>query len=824
MPWQKRFRVSAILALLFASGSSARAETLSGTVVDPQQRAVAGAKVVLTCGNQTNTRTTDGQGYFSFTQQHSSANCKIRAEHPGFAILEITVGPNQTFTLRLRLAEIKQIVVAKGDALPPSSFALVSLSGSELKEISDNTDVLIAYAKQLAGVYSGSDHVYVDGMPSDHPPPADRIESVTINGDPFSGEYADGGDTHIEIVTKTADRKLQVTSGGISLGPSAHSGLNPGLTSSTHSASFGVTGPIPYSLLAFTSDVLFTTARTGEPIQAIIPAIPRLPVTSVPAGVENDSNIFVHLGADYSKNDTLRVNASLYMEAANESNLNVSGLTLPEAGISRNATARELRVTFRKAHNRYVYRGGFSAHWTDAVLNANSNGLGVTVLGAFIAGGADIDHQKTARTNWTFKNVLELNSGRRYWSMGATVSRTTADEFESPNPLGHIYFSSLEDCVQSATTGARLGTWFLVRGHGRAAYSSVVASPFFETELVRRSGLSVRGGLRADYQTRGGTVLSPRISAVVNLHGFLFRGGSGLFVQSWSNATFLRVFENDGNHLQQFLSANVSLSDLQSATPAPRVNIVAQTAPTLLPASDWVSKLSLERPLGPFVSGIEFTDAEGTHLLGSERLIAANGWVDLLDSNRAIRKEQLHFRAQYTIRGQSLTAHCEWIRSFDNTDGPFSFPATEGNLAAEWARSAGVSPRNFTLVGNFHVRGGVSLNVVDAWRSSAPYNITTGLDHLHDGLYNDRGGMARNSGNGPPYHSLSLYVHRRTRVPWLHTESKRPLFFNVGLQAENLLSNRNYVSLDPVRSSPIFGQPLTALPGRSLRLWLNFDQ
>ena len=824
MRCKNKLRLLANIAAACACSLPVQAESLTGTVVDPQQRVVVGAKVSLSCGNQTEIRTTDDQGNFSFAHQGSCAKCKIRAEYPGFANLELTVGQERDFILRLRLAEMEQNVVARDDLMSLGSLASVSLSASQLKKISDNSEDLIEYAKRLAGVYSGSDHIYVDGLPADHSPPADRIESITVNADPFSSEYSDGSNTHIEIVTKPGERKFRLSGGGFSLGPGVRDGLNPSLSSSTKTASFGIAGPVPYLPLAFTSDVYFTGRAGQVPIEAVVPDVPTLPATAVGSVVAKDSKILVGFTADYVTNDTLRVNVSLYAAPDKQSNSGVSGVTLPEAGMSRNAAAREVRITFRKEQGRYVYRGGFSADWSDTVLSANSNTLGITVPGAFIAGGAYYNRQGTSRTSWTFKNVLELTRGQRYWSVGATISRALDQEFEIPNPLGHIYFSSLQDYVQSAATGALLGTWFLARGQGQAAYSSVVASPFFEGELVHRSRLSIRGGLRADYQTHGGIVPSPRISTAVNLHGFLLRGGSGIFVQSWSNGFFRRVLEDDGNRLQQFLTTNVSLFGVQNTTPVPEADIVSQVAPRLLPPREWVSKLSLERALGRFLPGIEFTRTEGTHLLGSERLPATNGWIDLLESNRLAAKQQVHFRAQYTIGGQTLTAHYEWTRSFDNTNGPFSFPATESNLAAEWARSAGVSPHNFTLVGNFHMRGGVSLNVVDAWRSSAPYNITTGLDPLHDGVYNDRGGMARNSGNGPSYHSLSLYAYRRTRVPWLRAESKHPFFFNVGIQAENLLGSRNYTSVDAVRSSPIFGQPLTALPGRSLRLRLNFDQ
>jgi len=297
-----------------------------------------------------------------------------------------------------------------------------------------------------------------------------------------------------------------------------------------------------------------------------------------------------------------------------------------------------------------------------------------------------------------------------------------------------------------------------------------------------------------------------------------------MFVHDWRNDIFLRVMENDGHHLHRFLIPNASLGDVLAGAAAMQPEIISKVAPDLTPVREWMSRVSVEHPFKNFVPGVEYTWTEGSHLLGSARLSTTAGWADLLESNRAFRKQQLHFRALYKFGGQSLTLHYEWIRSFDDTDGPFSFPQISGDLRDEWARSSAVSPHNFTIVGNFQMRGGVFINLVGSWRSSAPYNITTGLDPAHNGLYNDRAGLARNSGTGPAYRNISLYAFRRFRIPGPAKESKHNLYVNLGVQAENLLGNRNYVAFDSVRGSPIFGQPLSALSGRSFRLSFNLVQ
>lgn len=105
-----------------------------------------------------------------------------------------------------------------------------------------------------------------------------------------------------------------------------------------------------------------------------------------------------------------------------------------------------------------------------------------------------------------------------------------------------------------------------------------------------------------------------------------------------------------------------------------------------------------------------------------------SGLVDVFESNRRAMRQRLHAQVRHAWKRHQLVVDYEFTRSRDNTDGPFSFLEQPGNLAAEWARSAGVSPHNFTVMSTVTLPAAISLNVVDTWRSRAPFNITTALD------------------------------------------------------------------------------------------------
>ena len=823
MRLEKNLGLLGIVAGVLACGVYAQAETLSGTVVDPQHLVIVGASVSLLCGNHIDTGKTDSEGSFTFTRQVFPDSCSLRALYPSFATLEVTIGPRRTLTLQLQIAEQSQIVEAKADKLSPAPLESVSLSANQLREISDNSDDMIAYAKQLAGVFSGSDSLYVDGLPADRPPPADTIASITINADPFSAEYSDGANNHIDISTKKTEPKFGITSLGISFGPKVPDGLNPSLNSTSDTANVGLTGPLLYLPFAFTTNLRYADRQGNQAVEAIVPVVPGTPISSVDAAPIADSNATYALGLDYAGAETLRVSASAYLMTAKHTDLNAGAITLPEAAMRQDSSGQEVRVTFSKTGQHFLSHGGISADWSNAALKANTSALGVSVSGAFNAGGADVSQETNQWSRWTLKDVMQFNWRNHLWSFGATVTRRGDEENTIPNPYGHIYFDNSADYVLSATTGANNGTAILTQGHGQVGYVSYAAAPFLEAEMLRRPRLSIRGGIRADVQTAGGVLVSPRLSAVADLHGFILRVGSGMFVRTWTNDIFLKVMENDGTHLQRYLITNASLADLQAGTSTLQSAIVARIMPDFTPTRNWLSKASFERPFKSFVPGVEYTWTDGTHLLGSQRLSSPTGFTDWLESNRAQQKHQIHVRALYKIRGQSFTANYEWIHSRDNTDGPFSFPALQNDIRAEWAPSSAVAAQNVSFVANSRFGKALALTLVDSWHSPQPLNLTSGLDPEGNGLYTDRGGLPRNSGRGPSFNSMEVFVHRRFAVPELLLRARQKTYLDCNIQVLNLLGSQDVSSLGGVTGSPTFGQPLAAAPGRSFRFSFGFS-
>lgn len=468
-----------------------------------------------------------------------------------------------------------------------------------------------------------------------------------------------------------------------------------------------------------------------------------------------------------------------------------------------------------------MYRGGLVFAQMDSSSRGNTDSLGVTVPGDFTSGGPPITSTDSSHATWTWKNVVQSDSQPPLWIAGFTLSKSSAGNREAPNAFGWIQFESLQGYAD-ALAGHGTGTWFSMQGNGLAKYSSVSAAPFVQKQLVHSPRLVVTGGLRGDYQSGFGVMISPRISAATLWRGFVFRAGGGLFARNLPNNIFMHVIQNDAFHLRQFMAPGVSFADIPEAQSFALSAIHSRFAEDLTRPREVMQKASVERPLGRFTPGFEYTWIDGGHLPGSRRIADGNGWVDMVESNRSSETHRLHTQVVFKFGAQRLMAYHEWSHSRDNTDGPFSFPARQNDLRSEWARSTGIAPHNIVLAGSLRLPAAISLTLTDTWRSSAPYDLTTGLDAANNGLYNDRGTLARNSGNGPAFNSLGFYSFRRIPLPRvLHAKSR--IYLNLGVQGDNLLNNKNFVSMGSVIGSPTFGQPLAALPGRSIRLWTSIN-
>jgi hypothetical protein len=809
---------SAALLILLCTAPLASAQSLAGVVVDPQRKIIVGARVTVACGGEPAVLETDAQGRFMFLRT-AGDDCGLTVTHPGFVPFEQTLTVAQkTLTVQLRLADIKYaITVSPGTADRPT-LETVSIPDTVLGTISNTTRDLIDYARSVAGAASGDMRVYVDGLPARTLPSADAVRSVTINADPFSAEFAEGDETRVDIATKAPDRTLHFGFSGGSLGLGGRSVLGSGLRSASRSYNGFVSAAIPRLPLTFSISGRRGIDEHEEPVQAAVPSIARLgPLSPVPVRTSVGSGSF---RVDYFQSADTHASVTYDQGATKASNLGAGGLNLSDAGLQLHGRVQEFRGTFVKSASLFVYESGLAINRASSTLSANSAERGIEVVGDFISGGALITRQATHESTWMFRNVVQTSAFNQIWRYGATVSgsRNVADL--QPNRAGSITFSD-STAYAAALAGAPTGTQVLLTGSGRVDNSDRMAAAFIQSERDLGTG-TIAGGLRGDYQTRGKLLLSPRISATTRLGRFITRSGAGLFVTPWPDTLFLQVRENDGSTVQRFVVPGSTLNSVAGPPAAGAGSVTSVLAPDFAPARSWMASGSIERQIGPVAAAVQYTWIDRSHVNGSRRFASGDRWIDVMESNRAARKHQVHALLRAGTDTRNVLAHYIWTRSQDNTDGPFSYTERTDDLEREWARSSGTSPHGVIVVGSLGTIGGLAMTVVATLNGAAPYDITTGTDSDGNGLFNERGGRARNAGNGPDFRSIDVHASRTLPIPGRFIGLTDPLKLNAGLQAENLLGSRNYATVDSIAGTRLFGAPLTGLAGRSLRIWLNW--
>ena len=146
----------------------------------------------------------------------------------------VTGAGSTTIDVRLRLA-INERVDVRGGLVGVSldaeqNLSGIRLSGKALEALPDDPQSLL-FALRLLAATTGTrpDLVvfYVDGLPlTQRLPPKDVIQSVRINANPFSPEFAEPGASRVEILTKPASEHYH-GSGRIDFNDSRLNGRNP---------------------------------------------------------------------------------------------------------------------------------------------------------------------------------------------------------------------------------------------------------------------------------------------------------------------------------------------------------------------------------------------------------------------------------------------------------------------------------------------------------------------------------------------------------------------------------------------------------------------
>ncbi|PYT12041.1 MAG: hypothetical protein DMG59_24690 [Acidobacteria bacterium] len=246
--------------------------------------------------------------------------------------------------------------------------------------------------------------------------------------------------------------------------------------------------------------------------------------------------------------------------------------------------------------------------------------------------------------------------------------------------------------------------------------------------------------------------------------------------------------------------------------------------------------------------------------------------VDQFETSGSSHSNSLTLGSRTTVfRGRlQLVSHYTFSHSIDDTSGMLSLPADNFNLRAERGRSDFDQRHRFSFAGVFKLPWNFSVGCVATVYSGIPYDITTGFDNNKDTVANDRpsvgnphapfnsfavdgslvggnggilydgaqallggslvpinggkvrwlilpgpGNAGRNVGNGPGLSAVDLRLARKFVLREKGKGSREVEFRADAFNSLNTANWKNYVG---VLTSPFFGSPNDARPGREIQL------
>ena len=828
---------------------------VSGTVIDGNGEAVPKAKVILRRkdGAKEQTTTSDIAGAFRFARV-ASGTYEVEVQKEAFkpAVIQLSVGARAPAPLHVALgvADLREEIMVSNESgqvntNPAENLDVIKLDRDGLNNLPVlGNDVVGAVANLVdaSSTGSGGATVLVDGLETTSKIPANMIQEVRINQNPYSAEFARPGRGRIEVITKAGmteyhgefgfifrDTHLDARNAFALDRPPEQRRIYEGT----------LTGPLGSGKK---SSFFFSGNREEEDLQAVVFA-------RTPAGLDSEtvptpqrqSEFSFRVNHQIGKNTTL----SLRLEITEDSsgNAGVGGFNLPEVAANSRGGEHHLFFSLRqilspKLVNELTGRVG---HEYGRTRSLHPDIPKLIVQDAFTGGGGQAD-RRTTENHAQFNDILSWTQGKHFVRSGVNVPDISRRGFsDQTNFGGAFYFATLEDYLNK-----RPFLFTINQGDGHLAFWQKEFGLFAQDQVLVRPNLSLAAGLRYDKQNFLGDKnnFSPRLSfayAPGNQRKTVLRGGGGIFYDRTGIISIADTLRFDGQRLRQVnltdpgypaplssggVLANQPTSivrfahDLRSPyTLQFSMGVERQLAKSLTASANYINTRGLKQFRSRDINAPLPGDAQRPDpVIGALREIESAGFAQTHMLELMLRGKITHYfngTVQYTLG-----------RAYNNTGGINTRPANNYDLTGEWARADFDERHRFNVLGAFKAGDWFNLGMTVALTSGRPYSLTTGRDDNHDTIANDRPlGVRRNSLQGPGAATLDLRWSKEFFLKAVKNGKKADEgpSVKVSISAFNALNRVNYTGFVGNLSSPFFGLPVAARPARRVQLNLNFS-
>lgn len=769
-----------------------------GLVTDETGGPIVNASVTLTDerGAKTSTTTNQEGRYRLVAEPSGKTTLTIRAA--GFApanrTVRVATTGSMTVDVKLRVAINERVDVRSGlvrvSLDSDQNLSGIRLSDKVLEALPDDPESLLQALRLLAattGTRADLVSFYVDGMPLNRQlPPKDVIQSVRINANPFSAEFAEPGASRVEILTKPASQHYH-GNGRFDFNDAKINARNFFEPTRARYQSRTYEGYIGGPIVADRWGFLVYGGRWEQDDNVVLNATPIDPATLQPqalrlniASPTRTSSYSLRTDARMAQNHTFAVEYGQNIQRRRSAGLQ-SGFDLPErayTGDSKEQTASVWVTSIFPAALNELRARVVRTRILDRAVTATP---AILVLEAFNAGGnQDMLFRENNTDRVRLANVFTFSGPAHSVRIGGQADIVRLEQIDQSNFNGTYIFGSdvvrdrLGNPVLSANgdasvisglevyrlmlagaPGYRPSQFSIVRGDPAVTFSVVEGAWFAQDDWRPAPRLTISYGVRHEYQSQVAQrmQIAPRAAiawAPTGDGNSAVRGGVGLFYSQIPHVLFSDAFRLDGRHGQRlvidrpafFPTVPDTLPDAQTL-----ISTIRTQAPDLTFPSMLVSTISYDRRLGGSLFGsIGYTWRRGMNLLRTRNIAGvpapADGLILQFESTGRSSAHDLNATVSGNIGPDVMVfGSYGWTRALQDTDDLYSVPADSSNLAAEW----GIAP-----VPRHRVSLGGSINLPDDFAvypfvtvtSALPFNITTGRDTNGDSVFTDRPALA----------------------------------------------------------------------------------
>lgn len=609
---------------------------------------------------------------------------------------------------------------------------------------------------------------------------------------------------------------------------------------------------------------LSTSGSTGYDSRTIVAALPDAKLFDLARRPTDRSGFSLRLDHALTASHTLR--ASYQRSDTENENLGVGDFDLAERAYSRAANEDVFRLSINGPIGRdYFSETRLQVKSSGTQIDPDVEAPALLVLDSFNAGGAQVSGGRHA-TELEFASDLDYAKGRHSARFGVLLETGHYRSDEVRNAGGTFTFSSLAAYLAGQPT-----TFTRRSGDPLVSFEHLQFGWYAQDDVRINKALSMSLGVRQEFQTHVSDWLNlaPRVGATWSPDRSgktIFRGGVGVFYDWYESQVYEQTLRVDGSRQSEEVVRNPGFPDPYSSG-----------GPTVLPAGRLVraadlklptvirSNFAMERALSAstrLVVGYFF--AQGRNLLRGRNINApdgsgvrpdrAAGNVTQIESTGRSVSHLVHTSINVTTPWHRTNAFVNYTfaRARNDTDGPFSLPADNFDVDAEWGPAPFDVRHRASVLFNMDLWKGFRISTMVNASSGQPYNITTGFDDNGDTISNDRPmGVGRNSGRGAPRWDAG------GRVSWMFGFGERKSAagpgggpqvvirtiggpapdsmggfsggadnkrwrFELYLAGTNLFNRTNPLTYSGVMTSPFFGQFTSAMPARKLEVGTRF--